>query len=76
MSGIELEAQFEEAEIRRAAPDIDNQRVLRPGITTTEPLPQLMRSVVPFQPAIERSLRLFQQPHAVGEARFLSSGNR
>ena len=53
-----VQAQFEKAEIRSATADIDDQYVPQIGIVTVDPLPQLMRRVVFFQPATERSLRL------------------
>src|SRR5215472_17748304 len=57
-----VQVQLEQTEIRGAAADIDDQRVPWPGTAIVEPAPQLMSRVVPFQPAIERSLRLLEQP--------------
>jgi hypothetical protein len=72
-----VQAQFEKAEIRGAAADVDYQHVTQPSITIVEPLPQLMRSrVVRFQPAIKCSLRLLEQSHFIREARFLGGGHR
>src|ERR1700730_7658834 len=51
-----VQAQFEKAEIRSATADIDDQYVPQLDIVTVEPLPQLMRRVVFFQPATESSL--------------------
>src|SRR6516164_4896768 len=73
--GLVAQAQFENAEIRGAATDIDDQHMPQPRIALVGPLPQLSRFVT-FEPAIKRSLRLFEQSHIVGEACFFGGGNR
>src|SRR5690242_14262395 len=64
--------QLEQAEVRSAAADIDDQDVARPGIVQF--LPQRSSQAVLFEPAIERCLWLFEQPHRTWEPSFLCRG--
>src|SRR5699024_1802314 len=60
--------QLEEAEIRRAATDIDHQNMMRSGRAIAKTREQVRRRVVPLQPAVERRLRLLQQSNALRKA--------
>ena len=63
MSGIPPDAtgsELEQAEIRGASADIDDQDVTRPGIVCVQYFPQRVGRAVPFQPAIEGCLRLLE----------------
>ena len=73
MSGMSPDAtgsQREQAEIRGASADIDDQDVPRLGIVCVA-CPQRLCRTVPFQPAIEDCLRLLEEPNAAGESGFL-----
>ena len=62
--------EFEQTEIRSAAADIDDQDAPRLGRVPVYPFPQGLGRGVSFQPAVERGLRLFQEPHADRETGF------
>ncbi len=73
MSGIAPDApglQLEQAEIRSAAADIDDQDAPRLGRVPVCPFPQGLGRGVAFQPAVEGRLRLLQEPHAGRETGF------
>ncbi len=55
--------QLEQAEIRGAAADVDNQHVMDLGIGIGQPAPQVPGRAVLLQPAVEGGLRLLEQPH-------------
>jgi hypothetical protein len=63
-------SQREQAEIRGAAADIDDQDVPRLGIGCVA-CPQRLCQTVPFQPVIKDCLRLLEEPQAAGESGFL-----
>jgi hypothetical protein len=64
-------SQLEQAEIRGASADVDDQDVPWLGTVRLQSFPRRVGRAVLFQPAVEGCLRLLEQPYAAGESGFL-----
>ena len=68
--------ELEQAEIRRAAPDVDHQNMARRALRTWQGAPRIAAAGLLLQPPVERRLRLLEQAHMIGEAGLLGGGER
>ena len=71
-----MSTQFEQAEIRSPAPDVDHQNMARGGLRIWQCAPRIAAASLVLQPPVERRLRLLEQTYIIGEAGLLRGGER
>ena len=71
-----MSAQFEQAKIRSAAPNVDHQNMTRGGLRIWQRAPRIVVASLLLQPPVERRLRLLEQTHMIGEAGLLRGSER